>query len=407
MQPSNQIFERVFSEAAIGMALVGLDGRWIKANDALCQMLGYSESDLLRTDLRSLTHRDDLTRELTQAAALVCGHTGTYRVEKRYFHKTGRLIWVQLTGSLVRKIGGMPDFFIAQVQDITEQKKTAAERDSFFSLSRDLLCILSHDLRLVQFNPAWEQVLGLTSSEFVMRPFSDLIHPMDQKAALEAIASVKAAVQTALQTAVPISFVTRCRTDKHDYRWIEWNAGRSVNGSLTLSGRDISQLWRGAEKHTSPLYHLSAMVERVPLMMSYYDTDLRNQFASARYCERHDLTPEQLRGKHLRDIIGEELFEQDRWAIDDVLRGHERVIDRTMPDPETGKPQKYLIHLVPDLQNGFVDGFYSLRFRLDATTLSASPVPTVKTNGANLYGPTAANLITTQSGSNKDQRHSA
>ncbi len=115
--------EKVFEHAAIGMALIGPDGRWLRANRAMCQIVGYSEEELLATDFQSLTHPDDLPADLELVRRLLAGEIETYGLEKRYFHRAGDVVWIQLNVSLVRDDLNQPQYFIAQIQDITPRKR--------------------------------------------------------------------------------------------------------------------------------------------------------------------------------------------------------------------------------------------------------------------------------------------
>src|SRR5438105_9016599 len=94
--------------AAIGMALVAPDGRWLRVNHALCKIVGYCEAELLATDFQSITHPDDLEEDLNYVRGILAGEIDTYEMEKRYIHKEGHPVWIQLNVSLVRDTEGHP-----------------------------------------------------------------------------------------------------------------------------------------------------------------------------------------------------------------------------------------------------------------------------------------------------------
>jgi diguanylate cyclase (GGDEF)-like protein/PAS domain S-box-containing protein len=123
LRQSEEHFRSAFVHAAIGMALVGLDGHWLRVNRALCTFLGYTEATLLITDFQELTHPDDLALDLQHVAALVAGTIEDYQMEKRYRHRDGRYIWALLSVSLVRDDAGTPVHFISQIQDIDGRKR--------------------------------------------------------------------------------------------------------------------------------------------------------------------------------------------------------------------------------------------------------------------------------------------
>ena len=107
------------------MALVARDGRWLRVNRALCDVVGYSVEEMLSTDFQSLTHPDDLAPDVRKVEQMLCGEINAYHLEKRYFHKAGHVVWIGLDVSLVRDDRGQPRYFISQVQDITGRKQAA------------------------------------------------------------------------------------------------------------------------------------------------------------------------------------------------------------------------------------------------------------------------------------------
>lgn len=122
LRASERQFASAFIHAPIGMALVALSGAFIRVNRALCQMLDYTEDELLGLTVQVLTRPDDIGLDLVHAASLLEGKAVSYQIEKRYFHKDGHDVWVFLCVSLVRDEDGEPLHFIAQIQDISRRK---------------------------------------------------------------------------------------------------------------------------------------------------------------------------------------------------------------------------------------------------------------------------------------------
>ena len=120
---SERRFRNSFENAAVGMALVGTDGRWLRVNRSLCEIVDYSEGELLEKSFQDITHPEDLGKDLEQARRLLEGEIGSYQMEKRYLRKDGSVVWILLNGSLVRDEEGGPLYFIAQVQDISGRKR--------------------------------------------------------------------------------------------------------------------------------------------------------------------------------------------------------------------------------------------------------------------------------------------
>ena len=122
LEESEERFRATFEQAAVGIAHVGLDGRWLRVNQKLCDIVGYGCDELRSLTFQDLTHPEDLGADLAQVRRLLAGEIETYSMEKRYFRKDDSLVWVNLTVSLVRTPEGQPKYFIAVVEDITERK---------------------------------------------------------------------------------------------------------------------------------------------------------------------------------------------------------------------------------------------------------------------------------------------
>jgi PAS domain S-box-containing protein len=122
-------FTATFEQAAVGIAHVGIDGKWLNVNRRCCEIVGYSKEELTGLTFADITHPDDLDMDWAQVRALLDGECSSYSMEKRYFTASKQLVWVNLTVSLVLKSDGSPDYFISVIEDITDRKQLEAERD--------------------------------------------------------------------------------------------------------------------------------------------------------------------------------------------------------------------------------------------------------------------------------------
>jgi PAS domain S-box-containing protein len=129
LRESEERFRATFEHAAVGAAHVGIDGRWLRVNRRLSEIVGYEREELLERTFQDITHPDDLEEYLEQMRLMLEGELQTYTMEKRYLRKGGPEVWVNLTVSLVRDASGEPVYFIVVVEDISERKKTEQERD--------------------------------------------------------------------------------------------------------------------------------------------------------------------------------------------------------------------------------------------------------------------------------------
>lgn len=119
-------FEIAFRYAPNGVAIIDLDGRFVRVNPKICEITGYAEEELEGHNLTEITHPDDLDADLDHVEQLLAGEITSYEIEKRYFTEQGHLIWILLSGSLVRDDAGEPEHFIVQVQDISQRKRMEA-----------------------------------------------------------------------------------------------------------------------------------------------------------------------------------------------------------------------------------------------------------------------------------------
>ena len=137
---SEERFRRAFDDAPSGMALVSPAGRWLRVNRALLEMLGFTEAALLATDFQSLTHPEDLAKDLALVARVLAGEIPSYQLEKRYFHRDGTVVFAMLSVSLARDHAGMPLYFISQLENITQRRQME-------QMKREFISTVSHELR--------------------------------------------------------------------------------------------------------------------------------------------------------------------------------------------------------------------------------------------------------------------
>ncbi len=128
---SEERFKSAFERSAIGMAIIGMDDRFIQANPALCKLLGYSLGELCNLTTASISHQGDLARLRStrkNSQKLLAGEINSFQVEKRYRRKDGSYFWALVGVSPVRDLSGELTHFITQVQDISERKRAEEER---------------------------------------------------------------------------------------------------------------------------------------------------------------------------------------------------------------------------------------------------------------------------------------
>jgi PAS domain S-box-containing protein len=170
---NESLLRNAFDFSAIGMAIAGLDGQWTRVNNSLCNMLGYSRDELLDVSLTKVTHPDDIEKDLLNIGLLRQGRLDKYTIDKRYIHKSGRLVWVHLTVSAVKGQYGIPLYFVVQAEDVTdiiestrELKGRESVLESIFQNTDGAISLVDRNLKYVIFNRQFtEDHLLLTGKE--------------------------------------------------------------------------------------------------------------------------------------------------------------------------------------------------------------------------------------------------
>lgn len=154
VRESEQRFRLAFENAPIGMSLVAPDGRFIRVNNEMCEIVGYTRDELLQHHFQDITHPADLATDVALTEGLLAGEQRAYEAEKRYVRPDGSDVWVQMSVSLARDADDEPLYFITQVQDVSErraaQEALARERLALERSNTELerfAGVISHDLQ--------------------------------------------------------------------------------------------------------------------------------------------------------------------------------------------------------------------------------------------------------------------
>ncbi len=173
-QKGERRFEAIFEQAAVGMALVAPDGRWLRVNRKLCAIVGYTQEELLTRTFQDITHPDDLADDLGQVRRMLAKEIDSYSIEKRYFRKDGSLVWANLTVALVWTAQGEPDCFIATVADISPQKRAEAvlgtsqqQLQLLIDHAPVALALFDREMRYLAANRKWHAFFGLGDRDVI------------------------------------------------------------------------------------------------------------------------------------------------------------------------------------------------------------------------------------------------
>jgi diguanylate cyclase (GGDEF)-like protein/PAS domain S-box-containing protein len=323
-----------FELAAVGIAHVSPQGQWLRVNQCMCEMLGYTRPELLSMSFRDVTHPADLEADERLVREMLDGKRSHYVIEKRYIHKSGNPIWAYLAVSLLRDTAGLPRYFISVVSGIQAQKSARAEAEE--SRAR---------IKAV-FN-------SLTEAVFVFNARSDVVEANPAALRMFGYADIDAA-----RASVPeINQVFEVQTlDAHPVPMKKWPVARILKGErlsnieLEVRRRDSGERWvasfsgsRAVDENGRPQLavltvrnvtkrHLAETALRVseqrfrtaldsiPDMVAIYDRDFRVQYVNHAMVRAAQRPASELVGQLDADIAAPSLVSLWRPMLNNALR---------------------------------------------------------------------------------------
>ncbi|NHN33017.1 PAS domain-containing hybrid sensor histidine kinase/response regulator [Paenibacillus agricola] len=183
----HSLFEHAYTFAPVGIALLSLEGAWIKVNPAVSHILGYSKEELLSYTYKEISHPEDVNIDEFKIQQLLEGAAISYETEKRYIQSNGNVIWASLHVSLVRdEIKGTPLYFIIHLIDITDKKATQhklLEIEKIYKVisdnTGDVISFSNPEGILIYCSPSLFGLLGYRPEEIVGNSTFNFYHPGD------------------------------------------------------------------------------------------------------------------------------------------------------------------------------------------------------------------------------------
>ncbi|MBD2450465.1 PAS domain S-box protein [Nostoc sp. FACHB-152] len=293
---SEERFRATFEQVAVGLAHVGLDGRWLRVNQKLCEILGYTREELLNLTWVEISHSDDLRIDLRNICQLLAGKISTYSLEKRYIRKDGLPVWVNLTVSLLRettKALPEPKYFIAVIEDITKRKQVEVsirETEARFRIMADtapvMIWMSDLDKLCNFFNKGWLEFTGRTMAQELGNGWREGVHPEDLERCIYTYTS-------SFDTRSPFVIEYRLRRFDGEYRWVldkgsprfasDGDFAGFIGSCIDISERKQAEL--ALQQRAEELTYLNTILTQTTAMLQKRNQEL-DQFA---YVASHDL----------------------------------------------------------------------------------------------------------------------
>lgn len=267
-------FRSYFDMRLIGIAITSPEKGWILANDKICEMLGYTRDELTHMTWDTMTHPDDLSKDIEQFNRLMSGSIDNYSLDKRFICKNQDIIDTTISIGCVRKPDGSVDYFVVLMQDITERnraeeavRKSNIRFQSLILNSSDIIRILDKEGRIIYDSPSSGKILGYPPGYMLGRSPFDFIHPDDLRLVREEVGTV----YEKRNTGIPVEF--RIRKASGEYLWVE-SIGVNMIGvqgvdGIVITTRPIGDRKKGEEE-------LKAAKQQAELYLDLMSHDITN-----------------------------------------------------------------------------------------------------------------------------------
>lgn len=302
LRASEARFRSTFENAAVGIAHVGLDGRWLEVNERLCTITGYEHAELLATSFQAITHPDDVGTDVGLAQRVARGEIPRYSLEKRYVRKDGSEVWVNLTVSGRRGESGEVEQFISVIEDISARKK--AEQAMQAALDASRTGTFRWDLRndALDWDEALDRLFGLEVGESVrsLEHFLARVHPDDRAGVVERC-------QRCRSEGADFEMEFRIETPQGELRWL-YDRGRTFRGPdglpayMTGACVDVTALKHAEVALRARERESRTLADNSPVAFARFDNQLRHVFVNAAAERASGLSAEQLLGKTNREL---------------------------------------------------------------------------------------------------------
>lgn len=354
-------FRDIFANAPIGKAIVSLEGVFLEVNNALCNMIGYRPEELVGRTFMEITSPDDIAIDLTGYHELLEKGIRVNQIEKRFRHRDGHDVWVQVTALAVMDQNGMPAYGIVQVQSLNEQKSAAASLSAMaqrlsLALGSGRLGVWDLDLRsnLVTWDERMFAIYGIEPCAAMPNGH------WERRVVPDDLPRAKALTRDAIARKGRNSGEYRIHRPSGEVRYIqesqdvvldgEGNVVRVVGVDCDITERRVAE-----QAVETARVHLRALIDALPLWVALIDRDGTLVVANKHYTKHSGLKIEEIEGRHYSEVMTRTQAELRRPFIERCMNGEE--VTFTAADLQRdGAALQIHGRYVPLVENGRVSG---------------------------------------------------
>jgi diguanylate cyclase (GGDEF)-like protein/PAS domain S-box-containing protein len=296
LQDSEERFQAIFEQAAVGMEICTLEGRFFRLNQKFCDIIGYSRIELLERTFQDITHPEDLPASLELKRQLLAGEIPYYSLEERYVRKDGSIVWVNMMLSLMRDAIGEPKYFIGVVEDISARKQAeVALRESeerfrsMFENHKSIMLLIEPETgEIIDANQAAEKFYNRAQDDLCSLTFFDLNQfPKDQVA--QDMIDAKLELKN--------TFVFPHKLANGEVRWVEvYSSPIEYQGKHLLFSiiHDITDRKEAEEALKESRHFVQQIADSTPNILYLYDLiEQRNVYVNHEITTILGYTPEE------------------------------------------------------------------------------------------------------------------
>lgn len=370
-QISDSRLRHALSYAGTGFVIIDFQGRLLEVNDRYCEMLGFLPEELIGKFYIERTVQDDIQPTFAGLKKLLAGECDHFEIEQRFVHKDGHTVWARIRGSVLPSVDKPGEVFI-QADDITAARAGRARIEALsirLGLATRSAALGVWELNLNEHDLMWDErmyaLYGIAPSADRLS-FEHWVRCIDGEDAANAEARLLAAVNNGeYADQFRIVWPSGERRILRGRGRVQYDhAGKAV--ALVGVNWDVTDEVEARHALENARNELQTLIDHLPAMVGYWDKNLRNRFGNHSYLEWFGMTPAQMRGKHIRDVIGEEKYALNKPFLERALAGEVQMFEREIIDQQ--QRRRYtLASYVPDRRGNDVLGFYA--FVTDITPL--------------------------------------